>query len=207
MPRDGYYNISGVIELVRRRRGGGASGVVDVQVGASLDDGYSDGAPSFNAIDGVLAVGNVSGVVYDSWARIDSIAIPQGAIIDVAYITVVGETAGNDGAGTRTNIYLEDTDNTTTNPTTRAEHEALTRTTNFTAWDDVTIALDEVINSPSIVAVVQELVDRALWANGNNMRVLWDDDGSLGPGNDYYRTYSYDGSTVKAPKLHVEWHT
>jgi hypothetical protein len=52
--------------------------------------------------------------------------------------------------------------------------------------------------SPSLVSIVQQLVDRAGWAAGNDLAFLIS-------GSGMRRAESYDGSRTAAPLLHVEY--
>lgn len=197
------YHVEGVLELTRFRRGnsGGATGVVDVQVGDSVDDGVFKGdGYSNNAIN--LNVGISGGTDFNSWARWDNITIPQGATIDVAYITVQARGTGNDGAGVASNLYFEDADDPTA-PVDKDDAYGRTKTTAFTAWDDEDFIVDVETNSPSIKDVVKEIVDRGGWASGQAMQLLWYDNTSGDP--KFYDLHSYDGVAAKAVKLHVEW--
>lgn len=206
---NGYYEISGVVRLLsrprRRRVSGGASGVVDVQVAASGDDGrsWSGTATGFGDTDAFIQVGESSPgtTVVDGWARFVNVTIPAGATITVAYITVEENVDNGDGAGTLTDIFMEAADDPTA-PTTQADHAGRARTTAFTAWDDIDFTADTPTDSPDIASVIQEIIDRGGWNSGQSMQILWDDGGST---DHWYAPWSYDGNTAKAVKLHVEW--
>ncbi len=178
---------------------------VDEQVGAGADDGLSR-RPSgnFDATGAFVQVGKrVDGTdFYELWARFTTVGIPNGATIDVAYLTVEAGGTGNDGVGVLTDIFFNDIDDAVA-PTTQAEHEALARTTAFTAWDAENFVIDTPTNSPSIVDAVQEVIDRGGWSLDNSLQVLWDDDGSTT--NFFYRFHSYEGDSSKVIKLHIEY--
>ncbi len=94
---------------------------VDVKVAASPDDGWvtpSGGGTHFNAAANNLLAGILASNAYEIFARFLNVAIPKGATIDVAFITVQAKGTGNDGAGTKTNIHFNAADDAVA-PTTQ----------------------------------------------------------------------------------------
>lgn len=61
--------------------------------------------------------------------------------------------------------------------------------------------------SPELKTIIQEIVDRVGWASGNALVLWWDDHGGNSTvATDTTRTaYSYDGSSTKCAKLHIEY--
>ncbi len=191
----------------RLRRYPGPSGVVqvfDVQVGALADDGMSDATP-FYGVNFIRIGSTTDNPDRDSWVRFPNVTIPGGATIVVAYMTVESKDSDNDGVGVKTNIYAEDADDAIA-PTDRTEHQADVRTTSFTVWDDEDFVVDTPTDSPSIVNVIQEIVDRGGWNSGQALMILWDDD-ETGAGVLQYALYDYFDDTTRAIKLHVEYTT
>lgn len=186
-----------------RRRGiaGCSDQTFDDQIDSSANGGWSHSGVGIDINGANLVAGKALGDIYDSWARFDPVTIPAGARIDVAYISPNARFTGNDGSQ-KTNIYMCAEDDPAA-PTTQPEHAADPRTTAFTAYDDVDFTIDEEVNSPDISDAVQEVVDRAGWASGQAMMVLWDDDGSVN-GN-YCQPWDFDGSAPKSLKFHVEY--
>ncbi len=172
---------------------------IDEQVGASADDGrWRTPAPFYSAVESALYAGSD----FNVWARFTTVAVPEASTIDVAYLSVTGDVSANDGVGVETNIQFEDADNPTA-CTTQVDCEARVRTTSLTVWDDVDFVDGVEANSPSIVSVVQEIVDRGDWDSGDSMVAFVMDDttgSSL-----YYQWDSYDGNAANAPKLHIEY--
>ncbi len=164
---------------------------IDETVIGAVHDGRSHG-PSFSTVNSY--VGNVI-EINDAFFWWDTVAIDQGETITVAYFTYeVGWSAGGDP---KTNIYMEDSDDAVF-PTSNAEHAADVRTTAFTVYDDMNpVPPATPTQSPSIVSVVQEVLDRPGWSNNNAMMVLWDDDGSVGA--------TLDAVTQQNMILHIEW--
>ena len=98
-------------------------------------------------------------------------------------------------------VYADDTI-TPTAPTDRATHVAKARTTAGVDWD---AAFSGTWNtSPSIVSVIQELVDSYDYSGGEPLQILLDDDGS-----DYIHynnplSYDYDDNSY-GPKLNITY--
>lgn len=82
------------------------------------------------------------------------------------------------------------------------------RTVAQVTWDSVEgMTAESEYTSPSIVSVIQEIVNQAAWANGNALSLFWDDheDRSTHVDLTYRDMYAYAGSSAKAPKLSVTW--
>jgi len=138
--------------------------------------------------------------------RFANISIPKGSIITAAYITITCRTARS-GTVVRSKVRGEDADNA-------AQFSDITdywdrpRTTAEADWDNIPVWTEGTeYDSPEIKAVIQEIIDRAGWSSGNAMVIFWDDHDDRSDHNEYaIRTgQSYDGSTNKAPKLHIEY--
>src|SRR3990172_4251525 len=179
---------------------------LNFQVGASLDDTYVKNATESNnptAVD--LFVGEAGGNIYDSGYRWTGITIEDNSTIDVAYISLYLDFI--DSSGTiKTIIYFEDVsspaqfDGATWVP-------ARTKTTASTTWDINSGAPETqgaFNNSPSIVSIIQELIDTYTYSSGvmaffhlNNASPAWR----------YIISDSYDGVQANAAKLHIEYTT
>ena len=177
------------------------STTIDVQVGASADDGNSYGT-TFNSTSTSYSVGRYTTSYYSVWSRFTGITIVKGSTINVAYYTTYHTLI----AGTVLTALFADDQNDPTAPTSRADHVARTRTSAKTDWDGDPGAVGNWYNSPSIVGVIQELVTSYGYSN-QAIQILWDDDGSASTG--YRQSRSWD-STVNpthtwGPKLHIEY--
>ena len=180
---------------------------VDEQVGASADDGYHVvdthavfPTSTLNALGSINSSNDGAG----AWQRFTTVAIPNGDTIDVAYLTW-NPSSTISAATCKAKIDADDSDNPAA-PTTDGEYDAITRTTAVITWDPVpTFTVDVAINSPSIVSVIQELVDRGGWASGNAMVILSHDDDLLSTVSANRQWDAYDGETTLAPKLHIEF--
>ena len=129
--------------------------------------------------------------------RFTSLDIPQGVTITSAYIEFTAE-ASKSGFYSFT-VEGVDVDNASTYSNSQ-NLSSLTRTsasTTMTGNDAWTV--DGTYNSPSLTAIVQEIVDRSGWGEGNSMGFIF----NTGTGD--RDAYSYDNSPSKAPRLVVEY--
>jgi hypothetical protein len=128
------------------------------------------------------------------------VAIPNGATIDTAYLTVRSRlTVASPTGGTT--IYGQDHDN----PPTfiqgdYAEYDARVRTTANVYWQPSAWVLDTDYNSPEIKTIVQEIVDRSGWTSGNDMVMFF-----VADQVEEIIGYAYDSSPTNAAKLHIEY--
>lgn len=175
---------------------------LDLSITASADDGYwREDAVTFDNSGTLLNSGAAGGAGSDIniFMRFVNVTIPPGATITAAYLTV-NMVSGD--TGTLHNIYAEDADNPTA-VSSAANGNSRVRTTAFTAWDNPRGAGTGVMNSPDIASVIQEIVDRAGWASGNAIQILFDDDGTSA-GNSI-SLESFDNSGTDEPILHIEY--
>jgi hypothetical protein len=144
--------------------------------------------------------------------RFAGVTVPPGARVTAAWIQFVSriQTDANmtESAPADTNftIHGEAADNPTTFITTRANDITMrTKTTAMVSWSMVPMwgtmaeASGPDQRTPSLVSVVQELVDRPGWASGNAMVFIIG-----GMGTRSARSYS-DTAQERAPTLHVEF--
>jgi len=135
--------------------------------------------------------------------RFTNITIPQGAIIDSAYLTFTCRLAGS-GTTVRTNIIGEDVDDAA-QFSNLANYNGRSRTSAIVAWDGINAwVVNSEYVSPDIKTVIKEIIDRAGWASGNDLVLFWENDLS-NTGADRI-AWSYDGSSAKAPKLAITYH-
>ncbi|MCD6198999.1 MAG: hypothetical protein J7K15_10600 [Deltaproteobacteria bacterium] len=156
----------------------------DLDLGRDIDNGYH------NQIIGV---------------RFQNIKIPQGADITNAYIEF--ETYADYG-GNQTDISLsingETSDSAARFETT--DHNISGRTTTtasvdweVSSWDTV----GETHQSPDLKAIVQEIVNRGGWSEGNSMAFIITNPGA-NPASGR-RATSHDANPAAAPLLHIEF--
>lgn len=131
-----------------------------------------------------------------SGCRFLAVSAPQGATITTAHISFRGSSTLS-GATCNVRIYGEDVDDSTAFSTI-GDFDGRTLTTASVDWDAIAAWSETVwYKSPSLVTIVQEIVDRALWVAGNSMTFIWDDNSSSA---NAYR-FASSHSTGNPPKL------
>lgn len=132
--------------------------------------------------------------------RFVGITVPQGATITNAYIEfTVDETDAEDGTLTITGEDIDDADGFSSN-----DNDITDRTPTFASvewvlsdenrWDSV----GSKKQTPDIRTIIQEIVSRGGWVTGNDLVIIIE-------GQAERVAESKDGSTSKAPKLHIEY--
>ena len=185
--------------------------ILNLQVGASSDDGYQywDGSDwVWTITHGYQNAGywGATALKYGGGMRFLNATIPAGSTINAAYLTLRCQTSKST-TGVKTKIRGEDADNPGT-LSTQADYAGRTRTTAEVLWDNIASwTADTDYNSPEIKTVIQEIVDRGGWASGNAMVIFWDDhdDRSDHNAETIRQAYAYDNSSTYAPKLHIEY--
>jgi hypothetical protein len=167
---------------------------IDVQVGASADDGkcYSG---VFSTSDTTVPLGYSSGARH-MFARWTGVTV--SGTVEAAYVSLyIHQSYG----GTKIlKVYFVDEDNPAA-PTSEAEFLADPLTTG-TDWDD-SLPAGGWRDSPSLVNDMQNYVDSYAISDDAVMAQIKDDGGSSGNyGN--IRMHDYSGNTY-GPKLHIEY--
>ena len=183
---------------------------LDLQVGASTDDAVTyESNDWWGLTNSHFGAGNNGATYYKcgSGARFTNVTIPQGATIITAYLTLTA-SQNQSSATCYSKISAEDVDDAATFADDQAAF--ITRFNNHTTarvdWDAIGAwALDTEYNSPEIKTIIQEIVNRAGWSSGSAVVVFWEDFDNLSSSGAIRFAHSYDGSTTKAPKLHIEY--
>lgn len=175
---------------------------VDVAVAANGDDGYWKTGSFVNNAN-LLTVGNDNvGAASHAFMRFDGITVPVDATIDVAYLTLKASNT-NTQATCNLIIYGEDADDPAA-AANEADAAGRTLTTASATWSSVASwTASDTIQTPSIVTIIQEIVDRAGWASGNAMQIFVKDNSSST--NARRNIASYDHVTLDPPALHIEY--
>ena len=149
--------------------------------------------------------------------RFQGVTIPQGATITAAYFTLVAVSPWT-GTTPKSRITGENVDNAAA-WSTLADYQARRGTVvgganndHLTAaqvnWDDIPAwSAGTAYNSPSIVSIIQEIVNRPGWASGNALALWWDDHDNRSSQIDACNRSgaSWDSATYNPPALTVEY--
>jgi hypothetical protein len=128
-------------------------------------------------------------------ARFNNVTIPQGATINTATISGYGSQTGTIDI----TITGEDVDDSAALTATDNDVSNRTDTSASVEWDGS--VTDDAYNvSPSIVSIVQEIVDRGGWSSGNDMTILYTVNSSHAG-----RMSSYNQDSTNPPKLDVDY--
>ena len=165
-------------------------------VGADADDCYFyGGIPVLNK--GYLY--HNRSVIYFivSALRFQTVAVPQGATIDNAYLSLWSH---NYGANLSCYFYAEDA-NDGSEPES-SNLEALVKTTANYHWV-VTISSYSYTDSPedSFTAIIKEVVDREGWESNNSITII----GNAQQSEVTCASWDYSGNPAKAAKLYIEY--
>ena len=167
----------------------------------SGDDGYWYGGQFYNSFD-YCSLGDNGADGCNTFIRFANVTIPQGSTITSAYIK--GTAKENNTEAVLLNIYGNDVDNAVA-PTSAAEGNSLVDTTAFVVWDFTPAwTSGSQYDTPSLVTILQEIVDRGSFASGNAIQIVIYDDGSTSGHDPQFSAIDYDGGSEKA-ELHVEW--
>lgn len=169
---------------------------VSEQVGASADDASQSGTT-------VSTSGTAPDVdATNEWFgfRFQTVAVPQGATITAAWLSVMPISTSNPDHP----IYAEDTDDAAAFTTTANDISGRSRTTATVTWsstsDLAALGSDLFISTPNLAALIQEVVDRGGWASGNDMAIIIN--GSA-VGTRDLTVWMYDQNPSVAPKLEI----
>ena len=181
---------------------------LDLQVGASSNDANQDGAGSMVVTDEEVKIYANSSTTSTDYRyggfRWTGVTIPPGATITAAYISLYTTGASNN-RDLNVDVHFEVADSPVTfSDSNKISSRTSTKTTESVAWVAELVATNW-YNSPSLVDVVQEVVDDADWDSGDALVALFI------PNTDSllkYRCSSYDDTDpLYAPKLHIEYTT
>jgi uncharacterized protein YjiK len=181
--------------------GSGATTIAEVRVMASSDDAEESatGSVSLTSTDLELVYDGSNQTV---GMRFNGVAVPQGAQILNAYVQFKVDEVNSEA--TSLTIRGQATDNAPTFVASNQNISSRPRTTASVAWSPVPwTTVNEVgpnEQTPSLVAVIQEIVNRPGWAGGNSLAIII-------TGSGHRTARAYDGETTGAPLLHVEYGT
>lgn len=192
---------------------GSTPGSVDVRVNSSSDDAEQEtagGAVVVNNNDLDFFGDNNGGGTAQSniGVRFNNITIPQGATITNAYIEFTANDNNSVSAGNPTyTIQGQNVDNAATFTTAANNISGRTWLSGQdVSWSPGAWSNGSTTNAstPSLTNIVQAIVNRGGWANGNSMafRITGSSTTSL-----YREAESFDGNSAAAPRLVVTYTT
>ncbi|MEZ4953743.1 MAG: Ig-like domain-containing protein [Saprospiraceae bacterium] len=133
--------------------------------------------------------------------RFNTINVPQGATITSATLkfrAISADFPNSNSGATALTIKGQAADNATTflNVTNNISNRALTSASAL--WNPSTWSSNNNYSSPDLSTIVQEIVDRPGWVDGNSLAFVISGNGSRS-------AYSYNGSATYAPKLDITY--
>ncbi len=157
---------------------------IEIVVAASGDDAskrYIDPTLYLDTDDDLWAgFTNINSYNWSSGMIFRSVAVPQGTTIRFAKLTFISGASGQTGDTVNTKIRAYDADDFPGNLDTEAKWDAAFPgffTTAVVLWDAIGhwTTQVQIIDSPDIKDVIQEIVDRPGWVSGNDICIFWDD--------------------------------
>lgn len=133
--------------------------------------------------------------------RFRDVAIPQGAIITKAYVQFTADESHSES--TSLNIYGEDVTNASAYGSDYYNISSRSKTSASASWSPSSWSTGQASSAqrtPELKGLVQEIVNRSSWQSGNAMAFIINGSGKR-------VAESYNGSSSKAPLLHVEFQT
>jgi len=196
---DGEFQSSDDVTVVMT--GDTGTGVVDVRVAASSDDAEE------KITGGMRMTSSDLELVYDSGEqtvgmRFNGVDIPLGASIANAYVQFQTDEADSDP--TSLTIKGEAADNAVTFAATTNNISSRPTTASYVSWSpDPWLIVGEAGSAqrtPDISSIIQEIVNRPGWTNGNSLVIII-------TGTGVRTAEAYEGVAAAAPLLHVEYGT
>jgi len=173
-------------------------GTLDRRVAASLDD-----VEQFVSGNSMYVTSSDLEMVNDGSSqqlvglRFPSVTVPQGAVISNAWVTFGAKDTAS-SAMTLT-LRAQASDNAPAFTTANNDLGVRTMGAASVAWSPGAWTAGSPVNTSSLTALVQELVNRPGWVSGNAAVIKVS--GATGARN----AWSWDGQAASAPLLHVEY--
>ncbi len=177
----------------------GNASSVDVSVAASADDAEEAPAGGVSLTSSDLELSEDKGNAQWVGIRFAGVNVPPGATITAAWVQFTVDEVSTDLASL--NIHLQDTGNANSFSASALNISSRPRTPSVgwvpATWPSVGASgVDQ--RTPDISALIQHVVDRADWVNGNAMAVLI-------TGTGRRAAESYNGDVSAVARLHVEY--
>jgi hypothetical protein len=193
---------SDVTVTVAAAGGGGGKGVVDVPVKVGTDDAEEKPTGGMRPASGNLNMTTDGTVVQTVGLRFAAVPVPAGATITRAYVQFQVDTVST--AATSLTIAGQAADNPPTFGTVSKDISSRPRTSATVPWNPApwptakARGVDQ--QTPNLSAVVQQIVSRGGWANGQAIVLVITGTGAR-------NAEAFEGGAAKAPVLHIEYTT
>jgi hypothetical protein len=171
-----------------------AGGETTIEVGTGSDDGHeaTGGAISLTAQSLDLdSVGDHMAFIFRS------LPIPPGATITACHIEVYPNDAGRHSP----NLTIRGEAMPANLSTSSGNISGRTKTTASVQWVATNIGTGAYKASPSLTAVMQEMVDDGDWTNPGNAGIFFAQNGASG----WFRVAAYDNITYPQARLYIAW--
>lgn len=175
---------------------------VSVRVSDDGDDAEQEQDNSVDVSSSDLELGEDGSSDQICGIRFRSINIPQGAVINSAYVQFYAD--GNHSDALSVDIYGQDIgdansfSSSTNNLSNRDTTYARVHWDNIGNWTD-----NNLYNTPDISSIIQEIVNRSDWVALNDLVIFVEMDGSTGT----RRAESHDGNENVAPLIVIDYET
>ena len=152
-----------------------------------------------------LFPGEWYGGIYNGSFRFQGVTIPPGSVITSAKITFTDSYSGGGSQTINEKIIGVDEDDTATQVISPIDDaRTRTHTTAVVDWDmTFTMSVGTDRDTSDISTIIQEIIDRAGWADGNDIGIYIYDDGTTNGVS--YGFENSDGSYADAPILTIEY--
>jgi hypothetical protein len=163
-------------------------------VSASGDDGAESTGGSMTLTTTTMdvdGVGDIMGFMFRG------VQVPTGSSITTAYLKVYTNDSGRDSP----NVTIKAQYNPAAFSTSSSNFSGRTLTTASASWVATDIGIGAYKNSPSLTAVLQEVVDNGGWTGAGDVAFFLIQNSSSG----WLRVASWDHATDPPPQLYVEW--
>jgi|GEM_PF-6736624 len=167
-----------------------------IQVGADNDDAEENDTGGVSLNDDTLELGEQQWVGF----RFNAVTVPQGATITSAYVEMRATAANSES--TDLTIFGQDANDAATfgagsnNLSIRPMTDASVDWSNVENWKK-----NQWHDTPDLTAIIQEIINRSGWVDGNDLVILIRSDDLNGK----RLAFSHDDNGDKAAKLHVEY--
>ena len=183
---------------------GGTTGTIDVKISQSSDDADQDNHSrmDLNGRGSSHFISMTSSRPYIGF-RFQDINIPQGATITSAVIKFVPMWPDNGSSLPSLYVYGQNSDTASTFSSNNNNISSRPRTSSRVLWQTQSNWKEDgrYFDTPSVRSVVQEIVNRSGWSNGNDLAFII----KFNSGSKWRAIRSYDTNANQAPRLVVTY--